>query len=110
GGVLHVGFATEAVVYGVLTECGGEGLAAGGRHFHRRAPPADLPGSVVPGEGCRLLGTGGQSNLEDTGATPPLAAEEQLPVRVDQRPRDGELPMDLHFIARCTNHPHWKQG
>src|SRR5262249_49410809 len=64
--VFHVRLATEAVADGVLTECGGEGLAAGRRHFHLRAPPADLPRSAVPGEGCRLLGTGGQSNLKDT--------------------------------------------
>src|SRR5262245_6180762 len=48
--VLYVGLATEAVAYRVLAECGGKGLAAGGRHLHRRAPPADLPGSVVPAE------------------------------------------------------------
>src|SRR6516225_1984395 len=66
GAVLHVGLATEAVAYGVLTKCGGERLAAGGRHFHRRAAPAYLLGSAVPGDGCRLLGTGGQSNLKDT--------------------------------------------
>ena len=92
--VLHVGLPMEAVADGVLAERGGERLAAGGRHLHRRTPPADLLGRVVPGEGGRLLGAGRQSHLEDARAAPPLAAEEQLPVAVDQRPRDAELAVD----------------